>query len=334
MLLCPNPQCFSRQKGQIFQTQRALSVHLVNNPVCYEASFSAVAACGKVDGSKLQNPVPGPTSTTTTSNQDDQKPAAEKQDERSEKRTLKKQKLTNDDYKVTLNLNDDFENEMQVLLPPAAAVSPNDQDDPTTQVVLDTHANDAQVAYVPSISYNTEQKSMIKLLQILDKINAPDRIYSEIIDWAKDSMENGFTFMPNSKEKEHNLQNVYSMLSNANQVLPSISETDIVGAQSITTTVPIITFDFVGQILSLISNPKLFNPTNCVLNPNNIFEMAVPEGNVLGHPHTGLAYKNFYKTVLLNHPKNTIVCPIILYIDVTHIDEGLFPALHCPYFNK
>merc|ERR1711884_844973 len=53
--------------------------------------------------------------------------------------------------------------------------------------------------------YTTEQKSIIKLIKLLDDMDCPDYAFSSIMSWAHNTYVEGFTFNPNFKSRKSNL---------------------------------------------------------------------------------------------------------------------------------
>ena len=71
--------------------------------------------------------------------------------------------------------------------------------------------------------YSVEQKSMASLMQLLDSRNCPDYALPKIIDWANHAYKSGFNFHPKTKDLNNNLKWISKAVSNADQILPSIS---------------------------------------------------------------------------------------------------------------
>ena len=53
--------------------------------------------------------------------------------------------------------------------------------------------------------FTKEQRSIIKLMKLLDDMNSPDYAMYQILSWARSAYIEGFTFNPNTKTRNSNL---------------------------------------------------------------------------------------------------------------------------------
>jgi hypothetical protein len=80
---------------------------------------------------------------------------------------------------------------------------------------LDGYAfNDDDIeANAPTVSHTTEQRSMVKLMKLLDDMEAPDFAVESIIKWAQTALSEGFDFRPKRKSRrDGNLVDVLTII--------------------------------------------------------------------------------------------------------------------------
>jgi hypothetical protein len=80
---------------------------------------------------------------------------------------------------------------------------------------LDGYAfNDDDIeANAPTVSHTTEQRSMVKLMKLLDDMEAPDFAVELIIKWAQMALSEGFDFRPKRKSRrDGNLVDVLTII--------------------------------------------------------------------------------------------------------------------------
>ena len=168
--------------------------------------------------------------------------------------------------------------------------------------------------------FTTEQQCMIKLIKLLEDMNCPDSAVTKIIDWARTSYMSGFDFNPTSKTRYGNIQWMKKMVVNNNAFYPKIQSIPLIN----TSTVDIVSFDFVSQLLRIVQNPKLMTQNNLLLDIDNPTIMYTSPDNIISDALSGSAYKGVYMHEHHNHDSNRplLVIPICLWGDATHIDSG------------
>jgi hypothetical protein len=118
----------------------------------------------------------------------------------------------------------------------------------------------------PTVSCTTEQRNMVKLMKLLDDMEAPDYAVESIIAWAQTALAEGFDFRPKRNSRDGNLIDVYNKVHNSTRLLPSILPVELL---EFSDPVDVITYDFVSQYLSLLHNPKLMTRGKVNFDPAN-----------------------------------------------------------------
>jgi hypothetical protein len=219
----------------------------------------------------------------------------------------------------------------------------------TTPNASNTHLNNAagQPLDITSFfkKYNLqqpltiEQEVHIKLIEILDKIEAPDYAFKEILDWAAYAKSINYTFAPKLTTRASVIKNLYQHFD-MEHMKPTVSEIQL---DHITQPVPIVSFNFQHQLYSLLCDTSLMQPDNLVINttkptetsPSEAPAAAFPKNDdlqqVLGwfshyRPHCDdqvdeVLSGDWYQTTSdqYKHPDD-FVCPLIFYIDKTFVD--------------
>jgi len=155
----------------------------------------------------------------------------------------------------------------------------------------------------------------IMLLKILDDINAPDNAFKEIIKWAKEAYDDGYTFDPiGGLSRKNNIAQIRKMYFQSEALLPKIETVNIPhGVPS-----EIVTFDFVPQLLCLLQNPNLMRPEHLAI---DFYDPLLPYQSVNGRLNealSGSVYQSAYSKFVKDPTKDFFV-PIIQWIDRTHI---------------
>jgi hypothetical protein len=178
--------------------------------------------------------------------------------------------------------------------------------------------NDAPCASGYS-SFTTSQKCVTSLILLLDSLACPDYAFEEILNWARNSFVSGFDFNPKCKKRGGNLKWMYESIHNSFQMLPSLKTIDLPEPLPHASTMDVIYYDFVPQILSLLQDKELMSATNLVLDPTNPLAMFLPDDGRLGEALSGSVYKTLYHE-LVKDPSKQLLCPLICYTDATQID--------------
>ena len=108
--------------------------------------------------------------------------------------------------------------------------------------------------------YTTDQKCVVSLMRILDKMNAPDYALQSILQWAQTSYRNNCNFNPKVQTRNANLQWMRSVIQDADYLLP---KEQIIQLDN--STVPVVTFDFATHCCPCYMTSHSCNGTTCVL---------------------------------------------------------------------
>ena len=86
-----------------------------------------------------------------------------------------------------------------------------------------------------------------------------------------------------------------------------------------TSTVSVVTFDFVAHLMSLLHDNNLMQWDNLALNPDDPF--APYSAAELSECHSAQCYQTMYTQMHINKDNNELLCPLILYVDKTNVDK-------------
>ena len=109
--------------------------------------------------------------------------------------------------------------------------------------------------------YNTStvsQKSVVNLLYLLNKMEAPDYVFQSIMEWAHECLHEGFDFNPCMTQKA-NIAWMYNSIHNAKHMLPFPWTIKLLDALPNMETMDVICYDFVAQLLSILQCGRMSN---------------------------------------------------------------------------
>ena len=219
------------------------------------------------------------------------------------------QSSSNDNENNNLNPLDDDESELSIA---PFELSPD---------TLEALPGEQQV-----VPHSTEQHVHVQLLQILEKAEAPDYLFKEITEWASKSQALGYNFRPRLTTKKAVINDLQQHL-NMQNLRPTVSELKL---EAIHELVPVVSFDFKTMLTTMLTDEKLMQPENLVINPAVIND----DGKIMDASPWFAPYDfssqpgidevlsgRWYKeTVLSLSEENVFVCPLIFYVDKTFID--------------
>ena len=113
----------------------------------------------------------------------------------------------------------------------------------------------------PNFVVTSQQRSMVKLIKLLDDMNCPDYALPKILEWALDNERNQVSFQSAVLKRDPNVSWMRKMLHNANCLLPKVVPTSL----SSSIKVDVMCFDFVPQLLSLLQDPDKMTADNLVI---------------------------------------------------------------------
>lgn len=169
-----------------------------------------------------------------------------------------------------------------------------------------------------ALVFSNEHRHMIMLLRLVENLNAPDYAMEEILKWAQKAYIEGFDFQDCLQTKVSNVQMIYNKVEDAERLLPTYVDLHNMEGQQQHCRVTV--FDFVSQLLSLLQDDKLMQWNNLAINPDAPLTKYTPPDGYLGEPNTAKWYSDTYDKMITN-PRKQLFCPIIGYVDKTHIDS-------------
>ena len=168
----------------------------------------------------------------------------------------------------------------------------------------------------PPIHLFTEDRlHEIKLMEILQEMNAPNYAFEQIMTWARNAYSSGFNFNPENRHYNGQIQRLEKWFGFSGSLRP---KNNPVKLQFDEFEVPVITFDFTAQLLSLFQDSELNQMENLVVNPTDPFEKYDSPDGYLGEVNTGDHYQIAYAEMITN-PDTDFLCPIIMYMDETTV---------------
>jgi hypothetical protein len=183
----------------------------------------------------------------------------------------------------------------------------------------ETSGNAQNTSSLP-FNFSCDTKWTLKLLKLLDDMNAPDYAFREILLWARGATQEGFSFYPKGGlDRRRNIQCIRESLKHSQLLLPSIvtvnlpTEEDSSPAEN-----KVIVFDFVPQLLSLLQNRQIMVQENLVIDVTNPLQPFQPSNNMVGEALSGTAYRDAYN-FLIQDPSKEMLIPIIQWIDRTTV---------------
>ena len=178
-----------------------------------------------------------------------------------------------------------------------------------------------------SVIHSVEQRVHVELLHLLSKAECPDYLFKEIIDWSARAQSMRYNFCPRISSRQAVLSDLQQHFNTQN-LRPSIKQLKL---ESISVPVPIVFFDLKKKIISFLTDTKLMQPENLVINdavikPDGSIDVSpwfepytAPVGSKVFEVLSGRWYKD---TVANTEGNNLFICPLILYVDKTFIDPN------------
>ena len=169
-----------------------------------------------------------------------------------------------------------------------------------------------------------EQHVHVELLHLLDKAQAPDYPFKDIIEWASNARSLNYSFNPTISSYQAVKQDLEEHF-NMQSLRPRIIQVNLEAVQQ---SVPVVSFDFQAMLISLFTDANLMQPCNLVIN-----DAIVKSDGTLDTSPWFLPFKSpdgtidevlsalwYQLTVASMDCNNCFVCPLIFYVDKTNID--------------
>lgn len=201
-------------------------------------------------------------------------------------------------------------------------------DDKDNEVVLLTKDDLMQLpGEMQAVSHRIEQRIHTELIQLLDAANAPDHLFKDILEWACKAKQVDYNFHPNQSSRAAVVEDLKRHF-NMEHLVPKISMVEL---ESVEKPMPVVSFNFRAQLLSMLMDPSIMSPENLVINESTQFDDGstdyspwfkpynAPNG-VVDEVMTGKWYRYTVEEQLKS--PNDFICPVILYIDRTFIEPN------------
>ena len=167
-------------------------------------------------------------------------------------------------------------------------------------------------------TFSVSQKSFVKLMNLLDDMEAPDYAFQSIMQWAQECYLDGLNFNPSMTHKA-NLTWMYKSIHNSKHMLPHLEKITLPDPLPRISTMDVICYNFVAQLLSILQDKSIMTRENVVLDPDDPLAMFEPKDGCLGEALSVSFYCNMYAE-LVTDPTRQLLVPLIAYIDATKID--------------
>jgi hypothetical protein len=180
---------------------------------------------------------------------------------------------------------------------------------PTTNILSPpTDATITKKSLFPSFHcYTSSDIIHLQLMNICQSIRAPVYAYDALMNWAQNAKLSGYDFPSNAPSRKTFLDNLYSRF---NMKAAKPKETTVPLHPDLTATV--VTFSFDAMARSLLEDETLMAPENLLIN-------NLTPDDLLDDINSGEWYKA--ATIRLCINEEDVLCPIILFIDATHVDK-------------
>ena len=173
-----------------------------------------------------------------------------------------------------------------------------------------------------------EQEVYVSLLYLMEKLECPHSAFEKIVEWARTSQaRDDFDFCnPLLHQSTSNRRNFVKSLFTQTRLThlkpnPTVPVPQAGFNSNDNHEANVVTFQFEDMLNSLLTDPELTCPENLVMNPQDPFGKYVAPNGLLGEINTGKWYRNAYD-YCVKDPETDFLCPIILFIDQTHIDTN------------
>jgi hypothetical protein len=185
--------------------------------------------------------------------------------------------------------------------------------------------SDAATIRIPHLPFTNARRVEVNLLKVLEDMNTPLYAYQEIMKWACDANDTQYDFRPKSETREGLVKELQASL-NMKNMRPMKKKITFKG-ESVESV--IVCFDFVANLLSILSDTTINRLENLAVNPDDVFGKYVAPDDLLGELNSGRWYDKAYKHCIVI-PGIDFLCPILLYIDKTALALGgltVFPVM-------
>ena len=164
--------------------------------------------------------------------------------------------------------------------------------------------------------YTVQEEVLVDLLQVLKKMKAPLKAYTEILKWTKRSFKKKFEF-----SKSHPSRRKMISLLYMKHHMESLAPREVLfKLPQRKQTVNIVIFDARAAFSNLLSSPIANKDENFNFHRDNPFEPPPNYSPVIGDLNTGLSYLESYKALVKN--VGDVLLPIPLLSDKTTVNKS------------
>ncbi|NJO65564.1 MAG: hypothetical protein HC836_47990 [Richelia sp. RM2_1_2] len=157
----------------------------------------------------------------------------------------------------------------------------------------------------------------LELLDMLDQSNAPLHLFEDILKWTRHaSIVHKYDFQKNIPSRRTVIGQIIHQ-TNLRPLTPTAIQLTLPNAK---TTVNIITHDIGVSIYSLLSDKSIMQEKNLIFKDNPLEDPFARESNpCINDINDGQCYIEAYRRYCQD-PSKDVLCPLIFFIDKTHVD--------------
>jgi hypothetical protein len=174
-------------------------------------------------------------------------------------------------------------------------------------------------------SFTTSRRVETTLMKLCTELGAPLHAFQSVMEWAQDARQSDYNWACRQTTYQSQIRSMQNWLG-LEHLRPEELIVDLPGAHGINS-IRVTVFDFVTQVMSLLSDNELNQAENLVVNPDDPFARYVPSDGKLGECITGSWYNHAWDHMQAMS-NNTFLIPIILYIDKTVLGLSGKLSLH------
>ena len=147
--------------------------------------------------------------------------------------------------------------------------------------------NNNTIKGTPIHLFTEDHLHKIKLMEILQGMNAPNYAFEQLMMWARNAYSSGFNVNPKNCHYNGQIQWLEKKFGFSGSLYPknNLAKLQFDGFE-----VPVTTFDFTAQLLSLFQDSELNQMKNLVVNPMDPFQKYDSPDGYLGKVNTGDHY--------------------------------------------
>jgi hypothetical protein len=200
-------------------------------------------------------------------------------------------------------------------------------------VLLNNEANFQQRMQFTHQIWSNESVGKLELLKILQKHNCASNVYKEVMGWANHyAVKKDCKLFTDSVNVGH--KNVFlrelQYRRDMKGMEPKIEQVDL-SFDGVSNFIDVTTFDFKNQLLSILRDEELMEPSNLVIDESSLIEKSSSESRCQSenldndiiseiNDTDWYTWANEYYNKNLGVDKKRVLCGIILTIDKTHTD--------------